>query len=218
MSNIDNTTKYNTEAKILIKAFSIIMQLPENDVCFIIDKNILATKFINLENALKRTSDLENIKTLISITLHRKYDDLSLLNYNDVKYIKETYGIKINITKSKLDINEHFVFDLGIEYLNYIFPPNTPFVKPIHKFAKIGINNHYHFLMQQDEIYKYLQLYHSIYKRPIEITDLYLLDLFEELREVKKENKLSDIIKKMITENTILHSAQKDHSEIQGHI
>lgn len=199
MSNIDNTTKYNTEAKILIKAFSIIMQLPENDVCFIIDKNILATKFINLENALKRTSDLENIKTLISITLHRKYDDLSLLNYNDVKYIKETYGIKINITKSKLDINE-------------------PFVKPIHKFAKIGINNHYHFLMQQDEIYKYLQLYHSIYKRPIEITDLYLLDLFEELREVKKENKLSDIIKKMITENTILHSAQKDHSEIQGHI
>ena len=102
-----------SEGKILFNAFIKILRISKEDGIKIIEKNKTAKTFVNLEEALKHTSDLENIKALITITTTRDFKKcLYALQDKELNIIEKYYGFRPKIIETNKEFNNIEVLEI----------------------------------------------------------------------------------------------------------
>lgn len=197
---------YGVEGKILINVFSTVMEISEENIYKMIEKNKLAKEFVSLGDVLSYTSDIENIKALISLTLHREFDDLSPLNMNDIKYIKGRYDIDLGKKIQRNNLNK----GRAIDFLKSDYYRRKPFsnrvdrilnryrmYRPMLSARTLDSGYSMNLICTDENLTEIVITQKGSAKKTRKITDLYLLELFEKVRGIRPEKRVSSLIDRL---------------------
>ena len=101
---IDNETKYKAEcvynelsmtALRIIKEFTEILEISDEDARNIITSNITAITFLLFESSLKLYGDEKCIEMLMKATLFRQWEYTKAITDDEIDRIKECYGFTV---------------------------------------------------------------------------------------------------------------------------